>query len=119
MAFMMATVLHCLLVLLLAPRNAVPASPATIDHAHSVCYTLAVAGLLTSIYWTFTKLPAASDSARFLIEVVIALALAEVCSVSGLVLFLIVHRPGEFWPLGIGALVVEGMFILPRAVMRD
>jgi len=117
-AFMMSAGANALLVIIL-PIHAATVPAATIENVRSLCYTIAAAGIVTSLYWALTKLSRESDSARFLTDTIIAAALAEVCSVAGLVLYLVVQKRAEFWPFAIASLMVQGLFILPRALQHD
>jgi len=117
LAFMMSVLIHGVLVTIL-PQSAGPSPAGVSANAHSVAYTIAGAALMTSLFWTITKLSAATTPARFLSDLILALALAEVASISGLILAIIGQKPADFWPLGIAALLVQGLFILPRALKR-
>ena len=117
-AFMASIVIHGMLVVIMARQSST--APANFPQiGRGICYTVAAAGLLTSIYWTLVKLPAAVGPQRFQTEMIVALALAEICSIAGLFLFFASHAPADFWPFGGGALLVQGLFILPRVLERD
>jgi hypothetical protein len=117
-AFMASVVIHGVLVIILSRQPATP--PAIfLENARGICYTFAAAGLLTSVYWTLVKLTATVEPARFQTEMIVALTLAEICSVAGLFVFFLGRNPADFWPFGIATLVVQGVFILPRVLQRD
>lgn len=115
---MTSIVLHAVIVAIVPLSLALPPA-GFLENARAICYTLATAGVLTSLYWTFVRLTPTTDAARFLTGLVIALALSETCSLAGLILYFIGHKAAEFWPFGMVALVIQGLFILPRAVKRD
>jgi len=110
--------IHCALVLII-PHRLATASPEFQENARAICSTLALAGLLTSMYWTTLKMPRAPDSSRFNTELIIALALSEISSLAGLFLFFIRHNAQEFWPFAIGSFLAQMLFILPRVMRRD
>lgn len=117
-AFMASVLIHGVMVMILS-HNPETTPVSFLENAREICYTLAAAGLLTSVYWTFVKLPAALDAQRFQTEMIVALALSEICSIAGLFLFFLGHKPPDFWPFGIATLIVQGLFILPRVLQRD
>jgi hypothetical protein len=116
-AFIVSVFMYGTLVMLLSQRPAT-AVTVNVDTLRSVCYTVAGAGILTAAYWALVKLPAAPDDARFQTDMILALALAEVSCIMGMLLFFLSHKSAEFWPFGIATLVVNLVFILPRVLQR-
>lgn len=115
---MLSTGLYSLLILVM-PNRPPTMSAAQVENLRGIFYTIATAGILSSVYWTLAKLSTAPDSARFLIETVIATALSQICVGAGIVLFVLAHKGAEFWPFAATTLAVQGLFILPRALQRD
>lgn len=115
-AFMFSNVMYGMLVLILPRQEA--ALGAEANSLRLIFYAAAGAVLLASLYWTVAKLPASPNAQIFLTNMIVATAFAEACSICGLTLFFIAHKPAEFWPFAIAALLVQGLFILPRALQR-
>jgi hypothetical protein len=119
-AFMMSIGLYCGLVLMLnAQPLSTPPDASVLPVAHTICYTFAAVGLLGSLYWSQVKMRATTAPPRFQTDMVLALALAELPTISGLLLFFLSRKTTEFWPFAIASLLIMALFILPRVLQRD
>lgn len=121
-------VLLCLLVTQSRAALPIRLSPATT--VSLVLQVLAVVALLASIVWTHVttsgKIGDVSvygerqanlmEPDLFRVQSLVALALAESCTISGLTLFFMRATIKSFIPFALGTLLVDLFFILPRGL---
>ena len=113
-AFVFAEGIFRLLVFLLnqEPRNSSPA--ATMATLRPICYAMAGVALLTSIGWTYMRTRYSTSWQRFQSNVIVSLALAEACTIFGLLLFFLGGPANEINGFIIATVMVDLVVILPQ-----
>ena len=117
-AFMMSIGVYCGLVLMLNAQPA-PSPVSSVAPIRMVAYAIAAAGLCGSLFWSQTRLSGMSTPQRFQTDLILSLALAEIPTIAGLMLFFIGRKTAEFWPFAIVSVLIQALFILPRVLQRS
>src|SRR5580700_6650027 len=96
-AFVASIGIFRLLVFLVSQKGQqVPPPPETLATMRPICYAMAAIGLLACAGFTFIRTRSSPTWQRFQTNVILALALSELCTISGMLLFLMGAQPGEF-----------------------
>lgn len=122
-AFIGSVVMYGVLAVILAQSGALTASP-VLGSIRIPFMVLGIMSLVASTVWAQMMLGVASDYAertgdlptpgQFLMRTIIALALAEVCAILGLVLFFLGAPLSELTAFVVGSAAVMVLFILPK-----
>ena len=116
-AFVMAAGVNSFMVVLLA-SNTSAGQPADVHAIAPILYCAAAFVLAASMYIAMTRMVAALDYSRFVTQMILALALAEACTILGMLLFFLSHKPELYWPFPALTVATELLIILPRVLQR-
>ena len=81
-----------------------------------IVFGVAVLAILGSVAWSVTQLSSAKTYVEFQSKMVVGIAIAEVCSIAGLVLFFLGTPAIEFLYFGAANIAVIAAVILPKVL---